>query len=173
MTIAGAQGCEVIGNARQLSTAVGNLVENAVVYSDPDARVVVAAHRQARSDDDYVEITVSDNGIGIPQREQTRIFERFYRVDYARSRANGGTGLGLAIVKHIAASHNGEVSVWSQPGQGSTFTISLPAHQPVTAGDAETEPGAQPDPEPDSEPDTELAQPIQVDFGARTAGVDS
>ncbi len=173
LTIAGAQGCEVIGNARQLSTAVGNLVENAVVYSDPDARVVVAAHRQARSDDDYIEITVSDNGIGIPQREQTRIFERFYRVDYARSRANGGTGLGLAIVKHIAASHNGEVSVWSQPGQGSTFTISLPAHQPVTAGDAETEPGAQPDPEPDSEPDTELAQPIQVDFGARTAGVDS
>ena len=93
--------------------------------------MVVAAHRQVRSDDDYVEITVSDNGIGIPEREQTRIFERFYRVDYARSRANGGTGLGLAIVKHIAASHNGEVRVWSQPGQGSTFTISLPAHQPV------------------------------------------
>jgi two-component system sensor histidine kinase SenX3 len=72
---------------------------------------------QARSDDDYVEITVSDNGIGIPAAELDRIFERFYRVDYARSRANGGTGLGLAIVKHIAAIHGGDVSVWSQVGQ--------------------------------------------------------
>ena len=102
---------------RQLGIAVGNLVENAVVYSDPGARVVVAAHRQTRSDDDYVEITVSDNGIGIPPRELERIFERFYRVDYARSRANGGTGLGLSIVKHIAAIHGGDVTVWSQPGQ--------------------------------------------------------
>ena len=99
-----------------------------MAYSDPGARVVVAAHVQARSDDDYVEITVSDNGIGIPQAELDRIFERFYRVDYARSRANGGTGLGLAIVKHIAAIHSGDVSVWSQVGQGSTFTIKIPAH---------------------------------------------
>ena len=128
LTVAGATGCRVLGSARQLSVAVGNLVENAVVYSDPGARVVVAAHRQARSDDDYVEITVSDNGIGIPPGELERIFERFYRVDYARSRANGGTGLGLAIVKHIAATHAGEVSVWSQPGQGSTFTIRIPEH---------------------------------------------
>jgi two-component system sensor histidine kinase SenX3 len=90
--------------------------------------VVVAAHLQARSDDDYVEITVSDNGIGIPAAELDRIFERFYRVDYARSRANGGTGLGLAIVKHIAAIHGGDVTVWSQLGQGSTFTIRIPAH---------------------------------------------
>jgi two-component system, OmpR family, sensor histidine kinase SenX3 len=89
---------------------------------------VVAAHVQAKSDDDYVEITVSDNGIGIPAAEVDRIFERFYRVDYARSRANGGTGLGLAIVKHIAAIHGGEVAVWSQVGQGSTFTIRIPAH---------------------------------------------
>lgn len=172
LTIAGAQGCEVVGNARQLSTAVGNLVENAVVYSDPDARVVVAAHRQARSDDDYVEITVSDNGIGIPEREQARIFERFYRVDYARSRANGGTGLGLAIVKHIAASHNGEVSVWSQPGQGSTFTISLPAHQPLTSGDTESKPDALAETMPNSELEREVAQPIEANVGARTAGVD-
>ena len=140
LTIAGAQGCVVAGDLRQLSIAVGNLVENAVVYSDPGARVVVAAHRQLRSDDDYVEITVSDNGIGIPEREQDRIFERFYRVDYARSRANGGTGLGLAIVKHIAASHNGDVKVWSKSGQGSTFTICLPAHQPVPTAPAPTEP---------------------------------
>jgi two-component system sensor histidine kinase SenX3 len=128
LTVAGVAGTRVLGSARQLGVAVGNLVENAMVYSDPGARVVVAAHVQARSDDDYVEITVSDNGIGIPAAELERIFERFYRVDYARSRANGGTGLGLAIVKHIAAIHGGEVSVWSQVGQGSTFTIKIPAH---------------------------------------------
>lgn len=128
LTVAGVAGTRVLGNARQLGVAVGNLVENAIVYSDPGARVVVAAHVQARSDDDYIEITVSDNGIGIPPAELDRIFERFYRVDYARSRANGGTGLGLAIVKHIAAIHGGDVSVWSQVGQGSTFTIKIPAH---------------------------------------------
>jgi two-component system sensor histidine kinase SenX3 len=128
LTIAGQQHCAVLGSARQLSVAVGNLVENAVIYSDEGARVVVAAQRKARSDDDYVEITVSDNGIGIPASDLERIFERFYRVDYARSRANGGTGLGLSIVKHIAAVHGGQVSVWSQPGQGSTFTLSIPAH---------------------------------------------
>jgi two-component system, OmpR family, sensor histidine kinase SenX3 len=128
LTVAGVAGTRVLGSARQLGVAVGNLVENAMVYSDPGARVVVAAHVQARSDDDYVEITVSDNGIGIPAGELERIFERFYRVDYARSRANGGTGLGLAIVKHIAAIHGGDVSVWSQVGQGSTFTIKIPAH---------------------------------------------
>jgi two-component system sensor histidine kinase SenX3 len=88
----------------------------------------VAAHVDARRDDDYVEVTVSDTGIGIPPAEQRRIFERFYRVDYARSRANGGTGLGLSIVSHIAAAHGGQVSVWSQPGRGSTFTLRLPAH---------------------------------------------
>src|SRR4030095_7803344 len=128
VAVAGAAGARVLGNSRQLGAAVGNLVENAIVYSDTGARVVVAAHVQARSDDDYVEITVSDNGIGIAAAELDRIFERFYRVDYARSRANGGTGLGLAIVKHIAAIHGGEVSVWSQVGQGSTFTIKIPAH---------------------------------------------
>jgi two-component system sensor histidine kinase SenX3 len=128
LTVAGVPGTRVLGNARQLGVAVGNLVENAIVYSDAGARVVVAAHVQARSDDDYIEITVSDNGIGIPPAELDRIFERFYRVDYARSRANGGTGLGLAIVKHIAAIHGGDVSVWSQVGQGSTFTIKIPAH---------------------------------------------
>ena len=128
LAIAGTGGTRVLGSARQLSVAVGNLVENAVVYSDPGARVVVAAHVQSLSDDDYVEITVSDNGIGIAANEVDRIFERFYRVDYARSRANGGTGLGLAIVKHIAATHGGDVSVWSQPGAGSTFTIRIPAH---------------------------------------------
>jgi two-component system sensor histidine kinase SenX3 len=128
LTVAGINGTRVLGSGRQLGVAVGNLVENAIAYSDPGARVVVAANVQARSDDDYVEITVSDNGIGIPAAEVDRIFERFYRVDYARSRANGGSGLGLAIVKHIAAIHGGAVSVWSQVGQGSTFTIRIPAH---------------------------------------------
>jgi two-component system sensor histidine kinase SenX3 len=128
LTLASTHGVRVLGNARQLSTAVGNLVENAVVYSDPGARVVVAAHVRAHSDDDDVEITVSDTGIGISSADAERIFERFYRVDYGRSRANGGTGLGLSIVKHIAASHGGRVGVWSQVGRGSTFTITLPAH---------------------------------------------
>ena len=131
VTIAGDSGLQVMGDHLQLSTAVGNLVENALVYSDPGARVVVAASRQVRTDDDYVAITVSDNGIGIPGDQLERIFERFYRVDYARSRANGGSGLGLAIVKHIAAIHHGDVTVWSQPGRGSTFTMRLPTHQPA------------------------------------------
>ena len=132
LTVAGTTGSQVLGSARQLGVAVGNLVENAVVYSDPGARVVVGAHVSS-DEDDHVEISVSDNGIGIPATEHERIFERFYRVDYARSRANGGTGLGLSIVKHIAAMHGGDVSVWSQVGRGSTFTIRIPAHQPTPA----------------------------------------
>ena len=148
----GGAGTRVLGSARQIGVAVGNLVENAMVYSDPGARVVVAAHVQARSDDDYVEITVSDNGIGIPAAELDRIFERFYRVDYARSRSNGGTGLGLAIVKHIAAIHGGDVSVWSQVGQGSTFTIKIPAHLHDVAPPV-TELGTSPDrPRPPDQP---------------------
>ena len=133
LTVAGTTGSRVLGSARQLGVAVGNLVENAVVYSDPGARVVVGAHLNSRGEDDHVEISVSDNGIGIPAVEHERIFERFYRVDYARSRANGGTGLGLSIVKHIAAMHGGDVSVWSQVGRGSTFTIKIPAHHPTAA----------------------------------------
>ena len=130
LTVAGASGSRVLGSARQLGVALGNLVENAVVYSDPGARVVVTASVERAGEDDVVEIRVSDNGIGIPAAELERIFERFYRVDYARSRANGGTGLGLSIVKHIAAIHGGDVTVWSQVGRGSTFTITLPAHLP-------------------------------------------
>jgi two-component system sensor histidine kinase SenX3 len=142
LTIAGACGSRVLGSARQLGVAVGNLVENAVVYSDPGARVVVTATVERTGEDDMIEIRVSDNGIGIPAGELERIFERFYRVDYARSRANGGTGLGLSIVKHIAAIHGGDVTVWSQVGRGSTFTIKLPAHLPAPA------PGSSPTEEP-------------------------
>ena len=113
----------VLGSDRQLGMALGNLVDNAVAYSPDGARVVVGVARVDRA----VDITVVDQGIGIPDSEQRRIFERFYRVDPARARATGGTGLGLAIVKHIAAVHGGEVSVWSVEGAGSTFTLRLPA----------------------------------------------
>ena len=106
-----------------------NLVQNAINYSDDNARVVVAAAQVRDEDDDHVEITVTDNGIGISQEDQERIFERFYRVDYGRSRESGGTGLGLSIVRHIALAHKGSVRVWSRPRRGSTFTLRLPAHQ--------------------------------------------
>jgi two-component system sensor histidine kinase SenX3 len=78
--------------------------------------------------DEMVELSVADQGIGIPERDLERIFERFYRVDPARSRATGGTGLGLSIVKHVSANHGGEVRVWSSEGAGSTFTLRLPTH---------------------------------------------
>jgi len=78
--------------------------------------------------DGKVAIAVTDRGIGIAKEDQERVFERFFRVDKARSRATGGTGLGLAIVKHVAANHNGEITLWSRPGTGSTFTLLIPAH---------------------------------------------
>lgn len=120
------EGLRVVGDKAQLITAVTNLAQNAISYSDKGARVSVTARRIVESDDYWVDIAVTDNGIGISPEDQERIFERFYRVDYARSRASGGTGLGLSIVKHIAAVHGGTVSVWSKPGRGSTFTIRLP-----------------------------------------------
>jgi len=119
-------GLTVPGNPDQILVAVSNLVDNAVVYSPEGGRVaVMAGHAR-----DRVTITVSDQGIGIPHDELDRIFERFYRVDPARARATGGTGLGLSITKHIAASHGGEVTVWSVENQGSSFTLSLPAINP-------------------------------------------
>ncbi|MGV9241571.1 sensor histidine kinase, partial [Streptomyces nigra] len=114
------------GNRGQLAAALGNLVENAVNYSPARTRVGIAARRITSPGGDLVEIAVTDQGIGISDKDKERIFERFYRVDPARSRATGGTGLGLAIVKHVAASHGGEVTVWSSEGQGSTFTLRLP-----------------------------------------------
>jgi two-component system sensor histidine kinase SenX3 len=117
----GVAGVVVLGDEGQLVTAVSNLLDNAVAYSPNDTHVAVAVHL----DDDAVEITVTDDGIGITKDDQQRIFERFYRVDQARSRATGGTGLGLAIVKHIVGNHGGSVEVWSRPGSGSTFTIRL------------------------------------------------
>jgi two-component system, OmpR family, sensor histidine kinase SenX3 len=120
---AGANGLRVRCDGDQLIVALGNLVENAVAYSPDGGRVTVAA----REHGSVVELVVTDHGVGIPAAEVDRIFERFYRVDPARARATGGTGLGLSIVKHVAATHGGEVRVWSVPGQGSTFTLALPA----------------------------------------------
>ncbi|MEU9922556.1 ATP-binding protein [Streptomyces griseoluteus] len=116
----------VWGNRGQLAAALGNLVENAVNYSPAHTRVGISARRISAPGGELIELAVTDQGIGISDKDKERIFERFYRVDPARSRATGGTGLGLAIVKHVVASHGGEVSVWSAEGQGSTFTLRLP-----------------------------------------------
>jgi two-component system sensor histidine kinase SenX3 len=121
-----ATGVRVFGDADLLATAIRNLIGNAINYSPPGARVAVSVRVASQ----LVEIAVADQGQGIPESEQARIFERFYRVDPARSRATGGTGLGLAIVKHISANHGGEVTVWSEPGHGSTFTMRLPTAPP-------------------------------------------
>ena len=114
----------VLGDHRMLVTAVRNLLDNAVTYSDPGTRVAVATSVDAERG--TVDVTVVDQGIGIPAAAQARVFERFYRVDPARARDTGGTGLGLSIVKHVVADHGGEVTLWSEPGHGSTFTIRLP-----------------------------------------------
>ena len=132
----GETGLAVFGNREQVMAAVSNLVANAVAYSAAGSTVVV----NARSTAGTVEISVVDQGIGIPAEEIDRIFERFYRVDPARHRSTGGTGLGLSIVKHVAATHGGEVKVWSVEGQGSTFTIALPRSS-ETVGEPPTSTG--------------------------------
>ncbi len=132
-TFDGAGPILIRGDERQLVSAVGNLVENAVKYSRPGDVVQV----RTRVDDTAVEVMVADQGIGIPGRDLDRIFERFYRVDKARSRDTGGTGLGLSIVRHVATNHGGEVLVSSQEGEGSTFVLRLPASLVVrTPGDS-------------------------------------
>ncbi len=110
------------GDRDQITMALHNLIENAINYSPDGTRVAVAV----KSVDGICEISVSDQGIGIPEKDLERIFERFYRVDPARSRITGGTGLGLSIVKHVISNHGGDVSVWSVEGAGSTFTIRIP-----------------------------------------------
>lgn len=118
-------GLTVDGDRTLLVTALSNLLENAVAYSSAGSPVSISR----RMFDGYVEIAVTDRGIGIADEHQQRVFERFYRVDKARSRVTGGTGLGLAIVKHVAANHGGEVKLWSKPGTGSTFTLRIPARR--------------------------------------------
>jgi two-component system sensor histidine kinase SenX3 len=117
-------GFRVLGDQALLVTALANLVSNAIAYSPNGSPVSISRRRRGPN----IEIAVTDRGIGIPRADQERVFERFFRVDQARSRATGGTGLGLAIVKHVAANHNGSIRLWSQPGTGSTFTLSIPAY---------------------------------------------
>lgn len=117
----------LLGDRGQLLTALRNLLTNAISYSAANTRVSVTA----REVDGIVEISVKDAGIGIPPHDLDRIFERFYRVDPARSRGTGGTGLGLAIVKHVCQNHGGECTVWSEVGTGSTFTLRIPAYNPM------------------------------------------
>ena len=117
-------GYRVLGDQALLVTAVANLISNAIAYS-PDGSTVSISRRHRG---DQIEIAVTDRGIGIALADQERVFERFFRVDKARSRATGGTGLGLAIVKHVAANHNGTIRLWSRPGTGSTFTLSIPVY---------------------------------------------
>jgi two-component system phosphate regulon sensor histidine kinase PhoR len=112
----------VRGDASSLSELLQNLLDNAVQYTPRGGRIRVSV----RVAGEQAVLTVSDTGIGIPQAEQERIFERFYRVDAARSREAGGTGLGLAIAKHIAESHGGRIWVDSAVGQGSQFHFSIP-----------------------------------------------
>nr|BFE32928.1 ATP-binding protein [Actinomadura rugatobispora] len=154
VTGGGKEGQKVRGDEELLVTALRNLIDNAVAYSPENTRVVVSTRR---CDDLHVEINVTDQGIGIPEGDLERIFERFYRVDPARSRQTGGTGLGLAIVKHVTTKHHGEVTVWSKEGSGSTFTIRLPLLQPArppgAARATEPEPDDRPAPDPfDGEP---------------------
>ncbi len=117
-------GFRVLGDQALLVMALANLISNAIAYSPDGSKVSISRRRRG----DNIEIAVTDRGIGIARADQERVFERFFRVDKARSRATGGTGLGLAIVKHVAANHNGSIRLWSQPGTGSTFTLSIPAY---------------------------------------------
>jgi two-component system sensor histidine kinase SenX3 len=115
----------VWGDQTLLITAVANLVSNAIAYSPRGSLVSISRRHRTP----FVEIAVTDRGIGIAHKDQERVFERFFRSDKARSRSTGGSGLGLAIAKHVAANHNGSIGLWSQPGTGSTFTLSVPVYQ--------------------------------------------
>jgi signal transduction histidine kinase len=119
----------VAGSDRELRLMVRNLVENALQYTGPGGKIEVDVH----GEDGQAVLRVSDSGVGIPSRDRDRIFERFYRVDRARSRETGGTGLGLSIVKHVVENHQGTVSVDSELGKGSTFTVKLPLALPAHA----------------------------------------
>src|SRR4051794_20336116 len=136
IAVGGQRGLVVRGVEAQLATALTNLVANAVAYSPEGTRIAVAA--RARSG--FAEIAVTDSGTGIPRADRARIFERFYRVDQSRASRTGGTGLGLAIVKHVANNHGGTVTVWSEEGVGSTFTLRIPLQTAAPADPDEVEP---------------------------------
>ncbi|MGI8881267.1 MAG: sensor histidine kinase [Jatrophihabitans sp.] len=122
----GGEGLSVAGSETNLVSALANLIDNAIRYSPSNTKVGVVAREVRTARGAAVEITVTDQGIGIAQADLPRVFERFFRVDAARSRATGGTGLGLAIVKHTVTNHGGTVTAWSVEGAGSTFTVTLP-----------------------------------------------
>jgi two-component system sensor histidine kinase SenX3 len=122
ITVDAPDGIMVACQRRQIVSALGNLLENAVKYSERGGQVTLSVH----ADDAAVAFSIEDEGIGIPARDLQRVFERFYRVDPARSRDTGGTGLGLSIVRHIALAHGGEVTVRSVEGEGSTFVMRIP-----------------------------------------------
>ena len=124
VAVADSPDASVLGDPEQITMAIHNLVENAINYSPENTKVSVTTSLE----DGIVQVSVTDQGIGIPESDQARIFERFYRVDPARSRETGGTGLGLSIVKHVATKHGGEVKVWSSPNVGSTFALRLPIY---------------------------------------------
>ena len=130
----------VRGDVLQLTSALFNLLDNGVKYIGAEGGIIAV---RARSVDDQIEIVVQDSGIGIPRKDLDRVFERFYRVDRGRSRASGGTGLGLAIVRHVVANHGGRISVDSTEGEGTSFTMLLPALRP--AQDASDDPGETPE----------------------------
>ncbi|PNI08571.1 two-component sensor histidine kinase [Arthrobacter sp. AFG7.2] len=131
MVVGGRTGAKVFGDQDLLVTALRNLIDNAIRYSPENTRVGIGV----RSREGLVSISVTDQGEGLSPEDQERVFERFYRVDSARSRHTGGTGLGLSIVKHVASNHGGEVTLWSQPGQGSTFTLRLPEMEGQDGGE--------------------------------------
>jgi two-component system sensor histidine kinase SenX3 len=118
--------CVLFCDRLQVVSAIANLLDNSIKYSDRGGEIAVTG----RQDESMIEITVTDRGVGIPARDLDRVFERFYRVDRARSRETGGTGLGLAIVRHVVNNHGGEATVVSREGEGSTFTLRLPAGEP-------------------------------------------
>ncbi|MCU1555382.1 MAG: two-component sensor histidine kinase, partial [Arthrobacter sp.] len=122
LVVGGRGDAMVYGDQDLLVTALRNLIDNAIRYSPENTRVGVGV----RAKDGLVAVSVTDQGEGLSPEDQERVFERFYRVDAALSRHTGVTGLGLSIVKHVISNHGGEVTLWSQPGQGSTFTIRLP-----------------------------------------------
>jgi two-component system sensor histidine kinase SenX3 len=127
LTVNAAKPASVIGDEVALRTLIRNLLDNAVRYTEPVGHIAVTVTVETGADGrSWAVLAVKDDGIGIPQAEQRRIFERFYRVDKARSRESGGTGLGLSIVRHVAARHGGRVEVTSTLGSGSTFTVRLP-----------------------------------------------
>ncbi|MFU8946154.1 sensor histidine kinase [Mycetocola zhadangensis] len=122
LTAGGRKHAQVYGDEALLVVAVHNLIANAITYSPPGGRVGIGVSES----NGLISIAVTDQGVGIPEEDQSRVFERFFRIDQARSRHTGGTGLGLSIVKHTVQNHGGEVKVWSKVGHGSTFTIRLP-----------------------------------------------